>query len=123
MAAAFNILSYGENMYRNQYNQGTEHAEQNAVRKLPPLPRKSHLKKVDMLVIRTSREGGLGCSKPCVNCLWYLTHKLPEKGYALRRVYYSETGGTIGCASLQRLANEDDLHVSRFYKGRQGILS
>lgn len=106
-------------MYKNVYEQGTSHAEENAIRKLPTLPRKSRLKKVDMLVIRTNREGLLGSSKPCANCIWLMANKLPEKGYTLNRVYYSETGGSISCIPFHRLAQDDDCHVSRFYKGRR----
>lgn len=119
MAVFFNVLSYGENMYKNVYEQGTSHAEENAIRKLQPLPRKSRLKKVDMLVIRTNREGLLGSSKPCANCVRLMANKLPEKGYTLNRVYYSETGGGISCTSFHRLMHDGDCHVSRFYKGRR----
>lgn len=117
MDAFLNQLSYGENMYRNQYSKGTVHAEANAIMKLPCLPRKSRLKRIDMLVIRTSRDGNLGCSKPCVNCIHMLKEKLPEKGYMLHTVYYSDKDGSISTMTLNRLLN-DEAHVTRYYKAR-----
>lgn len=117
MGAFLNQLSYGENMYRNQYEKGTIHAEANALMKLPHLPRKSRLKRVDLLVVRTSREGAMGCSKPCVHCINLMKNKLPEKGYTLHRVYYSDKGGDIVSMTFQKLIDEEG-HVSRFYKGR-----
>jgi hypothetical protein len=116
MDVAFNILSYGENMYRNEYFLGTSHAEENAIRKLPVLPRKNRLKKVDMLVIRTNRDGNLGSSRPCKNCICHMATKLPEKGYALQRVYYSDTGGMIHYESFHKLVHDDNCHVTRYYK-------
>lgn len=106
-------------MYKNRLEEGTIHAEENAIRKLPYLPRKSRLKRVDMLVIRTNREGNLGSSKPCANCISYIANKLPEKGYAIDRVYYSEAGGTIKGVPFTRLVEDTDVHVSRFYKAQQ----
>jgi cytidine deaminase len=118
MAAFFNLLSYGENMYKDSYERGTIHAEHNAVQKLPTLPRKSRLKKIDLLVIRTSRVGTLGNSKPCVHCLTILKTKLPEKGYSLQKVYYSEAGGNIVSTSFVKLLESEEGHCSRFYKER-----
>jgi cytidine deaminase len=107
-------------MYRNQYNLGTIHAEENAIRKLPTLPRKSRLKKVDILVIRTTKDGNLGCSKPCMNCLLMMKNWLPDKGYTLGTVYFSDDGGTITHMPFHRMYEDrDHAHVSRFYKGTQ----
>lgn len=104
-------------MYRNQYCKGTIHAEANAIMKLPKLPRKSHLKRVDLLVIRTSRDGSLGCSKPCINCVQLLSEKLPDKGYSLHTVYFSTRDGEITATTLQRL-KEEEAHVTRYYKAK-----
>lgn len=109
-------------MYRNQYEKGTIHAEANAIMKLPTLPRKSRLKRVDLLVIRTSRDGTMGCSKPCVNCMNFMKQKLPEKGYTLNRVYFSNKEGNIVESSFHKLLQEEDVHVSRFYKARYNNL-
>lgn len=109
-------------MYKNQYEQGTTHAEENAIKKLPVLPRKRKLKKVDMLVVRTNKEGLMGSSKPCANCLLAMKQRLPEKGYTLGTVYFSEAGGTINHAPFHRLLEDKDgAHMSRYYKGRNLI--
>lgn len=114
----FSVVSYGENMVRQaSCNKWTTHAEDNAIRKLPVMPRKKNLKKVDLLVIRTSKTGMLGNSKPCIHCLILLQNKLPEKGYKLQTVYYTDTGGVIHETSLRALlADEDNMHVSRYYR-------
>lgn len=117
MDVFFNVLSYGENQFRNQYDLGTIHAEENAIRKLPTLPRKSRLKKVDILVIRTTKQGRLGCSRPCMNCLMTMNNWLPEKGYSVGTVYFSEDDGEISHMSFRRMFEDiDKAHVSRYYK-------
>lgn len=94
----------------------TTHAEDNAIRKLPMMPRKKHLKKVDLLVIRTSKTGTLGNSKPCVHCLMLLQNKLPEKGYKLHTIYYTDKGEIHETTLRELLADEDNLHLSRYYR-------
>lgn len=96
----------------------TTHAEENAIRKLPMLPRKKHLKKVDLLVIRTSKTGVLGSSKPCIHCLMLLQTKLPEKGYKVQNIYYTSQHGDIHEATLKSLLEEDNIHMSRYYRDR-----
>ncbi len=91
----------------------TIHAEDAAFRKLPSLPRK-RLKKIDLLVIRTSKTGVLGLSKPCTDCLNVL-QKLPEKGYSLQKIYYSTRDG-IEETTLKRLLEDDNHHISKYHK-------
>lgn len=109
-------------MFNNQWELGTTHAEENAIRKLPTLPRKSRLKKVDILVIRTSKQGRLGCSRPCMNCLWTMKNWLPEKGYTLATVYFSEDDGDISHMPFKKMIDEiDKAYVSRYYRDAQGV--
>lgn len=116
MVVLFNVLSYGENVLCPYPCQPwTIHAEDSAIRKLPNVPKK-RLKKVDLLVIRTSKTGVLGISKPCHNCIALLQTQLPQKGYRLQKVYYSENGEIIE-TTLRKLSEEEQ-HMSRYYKER-----
>jgi hypothetical protein len=87
----------------------------NAVRKLPTLPRQKKLKKIDLLVIRTSKNGTLGNSKPCIHCILNMRKNLPEKGYILNKVYYTNQFGIIICTRFLDLCFETTPHISRFY--------
>lgn len=123
MGAPFNVLSYGENHYKANFNERCNckgesvHAEHHAIQKIP-LPQKKlrHLKKLDLLVIRVNRSGSLGNSKPCLHCLYMLSQRLPEKGYCISKVYYSGENGEIMQATLQTLLYKDTPHVSKFYQ-------
>ncbi len=113
-------FSYGENRYncRNK-NAGSDfsstiHAEENAIRKLPPLPRNKKLKRVDILVIRANK-ASLGNSKPCLHCLQKLKN-LPRQGYIVDKIFYSTMDGTISVAKLQDLLYNDTPHISGYYR-------
>ena len=117
MAVPFAVLSYGENHYSVHRAAGmsrTTHAEENAIRKLPPLPRHKKLKKVDLLVIRVNKVT-MGNSKPCIHCILKM-NSLPEKGYVLENVFYSTYDGSIETCSLNYLLYSDDLHMSAYYR-------
>lgn len=118
ISVPFAKLSYGENHYKNfdVSSISSIHAEENAIKNLKPLPKQKNLKKVDLLVIKVSITGKLGSSKPCYNCLTKLSLSLPEKGYKLNKVYYSTRDGTIESCKLNELINEENPHISRFYK-------
>ena len=118
-------FSYGENRYHCQHktrkNQSgssfssTIHAEENAIRKLPPLPRHKKLKKVDILVIRANK-ASLGNSKPCMHCLHKMKN-LPRQGYIVDKIFYSTMDGTISVARLDDLLYNETPHVSSYYRG------
>jgi hypothetical protein len=113
----FALQSYGENHYNNANDStcSSIHAETNAMRKLLPLPRQKKLKKVDLLVIRVSKNGQYGNSKPCIHCILRLSKTLPEKGYILHDVHYTDEHGAIISIRFQNLLHEATPHISRFY--------
>jgi len=92
------------------------HAEDCALSKLPPLQRHKRLKKVDLLVIRTSRSGLFGNSKPCLHCLQQLWRELPQRGYTLGKVQYSVSDEEFEECTLSELLFKDSIHVSGFYR-------
>jgi len=94
----------------------TTHAEENAIRKLPPLPRNKKPKKIDILVIRANKTT-LGNSKPCLHCLLKMK-SLPTRGYVIERIFFSTCDGMIESSSIDELLYNETPHVSAFYKGR-----
>lgn len=117
IAVPFAVQSYGENQYNSPSDStcSSIHAEANAMKKLLPLPRQKKLKKVDLLVIRVSKNGQYGNSKPCIHCILNLHKNLPDKGYSLRDVYYTDEAGEIVSIRFNELMYETNHHVSRFY--------
>ena len=117
IAAPFAVQSYGENQYNNPNDPACSsiHAEANAMKKLLPLPRQKKLKKVDLLVIRVSKNGQYGNSKPCIHCILNLHKNLPDKGYSLRDVYYTDEHGKIVSIRFNELMYQTTPHISRFY--------
>ena len=81
------VLSYGINIYDNR-GVGKVHAEINAIENLPYRPYKKKLQKINILVIRTSKNGKIGISKPCVKCLYDLSIIPQNKGYIIKDIFY-----------------------------------
>jgi hypothetical protein len=81
------------------------------------LPRQKKLKRIDLLAIRANKSGTLGNSKPCVHCILCLYKQLPQKGYILDTIYYSNSEGVLKETNLSLLIRED-MHMSRYYKER-----
>ena len=111
------MLAYGENCIRAHHTlERSIHAEHRAILNLPSLPRKHHCKKVDILVIRTSKTGILGMSKPCVHCLSIMKSLAPEKGYRINKISYTDETGSIIDTSLNKLLLEDTKFMSSYYR-------
>ena len=120
MGAPLNVLSYGENHYKPNEVYRSVHAEDHAVRRLPPLPsNRKRLHKLDILVVRVSKTGVMGNSKPCHSCLMVLSKHLPQRGYILANVYFSNEQGNIQCTKLASLLYNEEHHYSRFQKEQQ----
>ena len=112
------LLASGENHWHGPQGQRplkSVHAEQSAVGKLPSLPSRRKLVKVHLLVMRVSKSGQLGNSRPCMHCVLQLCQRLPRKGYTLDKVFYSNSERGITTTTLLDLAGDDSAHRSRFY--------
>lgn len=94
----------------------TIHAEDAAVRRLPSLPKRRHLKRINLMVTRTSKTGNWGNSKPCLHCILMLTSRLPVKGWSLASIYYTDSNGDIMETSLQELSDDLSPHMSVYYR-------
>lgn len=106
------VLSYGQNYLlpkNSTYN--SVHAEQDAIMKLDTNDKK-HPKKVSLLVVRASKTGKLGMSKPCSHCIKAMNELAREKGYYISSVYYSTNEGTI---VKEKLTNIEGV-LSGYYK-------
>lgn len=115
--SCFKHLSYGINTYNIKHNNGSTHAEVNAINNLPSYPNnRKHLKKINIFVIRTSNTGKIGMSKPCIKCIQDMNIIPQKKGYIIKNVYYSETSGEIITTSLNKLISDENFHVSKYYK-------
>lgn len=55
-------------------------------------------------------------SKPCAHCITTMTDLAPKKGYKINRVYYTTDDGMVICDKLNRLVEEPDMHISKFYR-------
>lgn len=109
------VVAYGENNYVGHGGSWTIHAEDAALHNLPTLPKKRHLKRINLIVTRTSKSGNWCASKPCMHCILALMNKLPSKGWQLDTVYYTEPGMIVE-TSLKELRSDDNPHVSMYYK-------
>ena len=101
----FAILSYGENMIGNQ----SVHAEHNAMNKLEY--NKKRFITVDIIIIRISKGGLKLCtSLPCKSCMYKLSVNLPNKGYKIKTMYYSNQEGTIECTNFNDVIDDSENH-------------
>jgi len=66
-------------------------------------------KKWDVIVLRVSKTGSLGMSKPCKHCLLNFKNSFVK----IKNIYYSNSEGKIECKSLTNLLNEKNPHISR----------
>lgn len=109
--------SFGINMYNNFRFDRTTHAEINMINKLPILPKnRKHLKKINILVIRTSLTGKIGMSKPCIKCIIDMTKLPPQKGYIIKEITYTDFAGNLITISLKKIIEDKNYHISRYYK-------
>jgi cytidine deaminase len=107
---AFNHVAYllinpgGKNIFGkndlNRYYKTSIHAEVAASKKfiLECKYKKYKIRSVDILVIRISKNGNLGSSRPCSNCIKYMY----EMGF-IRNVYYSTSDGAILMENLHNM--------------------
>ena len=109
----FTVVSKGIN-YHKKHNK-TIHAEQDAISKLP-IRKSRKLKKINILVIRTTGTGKINNSKPCYHCIQYMINTTPQYGYKISNVYFSTDNGSIEKQKLTQLSNSNTFHVSSYYR-------
>lgn len=95
------------------------HAEIDSYRKLVSTlsPHKSRGLKVDLCVMRFSKTGVIGSSRPCINCLLFLAR---SKLITIRYVYYSTEEGKVAREKFSHMIQSKETHISRgFRKNKQ----
>jgi cytidine deaminase len=112
-----NILSYGENV-NHPLLPKMYHAEESAILNLPCLEKKKNLKKVDIIVVRTTKKGCLGLSKPCCHCIFLMNTLIKEKGYIIQDIYYTDENREVEQTTLNRLL-QDEIHISKYYRNKK----
>eukprot|EP00734_Pompholyxophrys_sp_LG126_P000049 Pompholyxophrys_sp_v1_NODE_2_length_20472_cov_5.132586.p14 type:complete len:166 gc:universal NODE_2_length_20472_cov_5.132586:16446-15949(-) len=109
------VLSCGMNYHVSESS--TIHAEQSAISRLPRR-RSKKLKRINLLVVRTSKSGKLNNSRPCLHCINTMVSKTPVYGYKIHYVYFSTNDGSIQKTKLSDLHRCTENHVSSFYRRR-----
>jgi cytidine deaminase len=77
------------------------HAEHAAIMKL--LKYKNRPQNLDLLVIRFSKRGKLGASRPCYHCLKRLENIVEKHNVNICSIFYSTENGDIDEESLQNM--------------------
>lgn len=107
-------LSSGRNSSLIDGQTKSEHAEENGMNNLHRLNmHRRFLKlgeKIDILVVRLSKTGVLGFSRPCRNCLV----RLAKSPYPISRIYYSVDPDTI---RYEKFKSMFDSHMTRLSSG------
>ena len=116
----FDVMSFGMNFKMEQPYVRTIHAEANALNKLP-LRNNKKLKPIHLCVIKTSKTGKLGNSKPCFHCISKLLEDAPKKGYRVEWIFYSKESGEIEKCKLNRFLETQGIFLSSYYKSQMGI--
>ncbi len=100
------ILSFGQNHYPVNTNHfkshraSSIHAEHDAIRKLP-FSRKPV--KIDLMVLRFTKNKKLCMSKPCDKCVRYMMSDSLKHGYIVKDIWYSTDTGDIIKTNLSKL--------------------
>jgi hypothetical protein len=117
-----NLVAYGENNTRRCSNGlPSTHAEIDGLRKMK-MYQTNNPKRIretyDIVVIRFSKTGKLGISRPCLHCL----KTLYSSNINIKYVYYS-TGNNneIVRERLIDMLNDDVVHISSGWRQRMGI--
>jgi cytidine deaminase len=105
------VISYGTNQIREK----PIHAERDAISSLKQRKKKK-LKKVNILVIKASKTGIYGNSKPCYHCIMDMKNYTETFGYKIDNVYYTNCEGNIENKKLKTLLIEKQFHFSSYYK-------
>jgi cytidine deaminase len=103
----YHIIGYGQNI-------DYIHAEKNAILNLPNVA-SNKLKKVNILIIRKSYNNTLTMSKPCLHCLYDMYNLARDKGYHIKKIYYSDNNGNIIKETLTNMMFDKNNHISKYY--------
>jgi hypothetical protein len=117
-----NMITYGENsMRRSNSGLPSTHAEMDGLRRIRVHHSRNPKRNkdcYDIIVIRLSKSGKLGISRPCYHCL----KSLSESNINIKYVYYSTgNGDEIVRESLNEMLNNEVSHISAGWRRKMGI--
>lgn len=94
----------------------TIHSEHDGMRKLFKLNKRkrilSRTDKIDLLVIRITKTGIIGYSRPCRNCLL----RLSRINFNIRLIYYSINNSDVRCEKLSEMIESPLTRISSGYR-------
>lgn len=97
------MISYGMNHFSSPSRLDVStHAEIDALLKLRKRENHKRGKKINLLIIRTTKMGKLCMSKPCEQCVLDMLRIAPRQGYKIDWIYYSTATGDIHRVKLER---------------------
>jgi hypothetical protein len=100
-------LANGESKKESYHGAPSTHAEEDALRNLNLSNISPRNRVVDILVVRFSKSGELGESRPCDHCL----KKMAKSCVAVNDVYYSTCNGIVKEKFIDMI-NSDRSHIS-----------
>ena len=106
VAACVKKVAYGLNSTRRDYTGTSTHAEMDALAKI--IGKGNKTRKLDLIVIKLTKTGQLGESRPCHNCL----RRLYESGVNIKHVYYSTSKGTMEKENFNSMLESPRTYVS-----------
>ena len=107
-------LVVGKNYVTHSEGKISVHAEDDAIGKF--LKIRDAPKKIDVLVIRLSKTGQLGSSRPCKNCLMRYINVSRKFKVKIKNIYYSTSDGTIQKENFITMLDSELTHVSSGYR-------
>ncbi len=111
-----NKIYFGENCIRSKKGLPVSmHAEMDAMKKV--LKHSTDMKKTDkfdVLVIRISKAGKIGISRPCYHCIF----AMQESQITIKNIYYSTYIGTIVRENIKNMLNNELTRVSTGWRVR-----
>jgi hypothetical protein len=109
------LLSYGINSKQQFKYMPTKHAEIDAITKIKNY--RNNPKTINMVVIRINKNGIIGESRPCCDCLKMLN----MSKFIIKYIYYSTAEGTIIKEKFSNMLDSPKNHISKGVKYRNNI--
>lgn len=111
-----NKMAIGENIILR--NDVTKHAEMTALERLGRISTRNRTETYDIVVIRVSRTGTIGTSRPCFHCIQTM---MKHPRIRVRNVYYSTNTGTIVREKLSEMLVTKPPFISAGWAFRLGL--
>lgn len=109
-------MAIGENIILG--NDVTKHAEITALERLERLNSRNRIETYDIVVIRVSRTGTMGTSRPCFHCIRSM---MKHPRIRVRNVYYSTNTGAIVREKLSEMLETKPPFISAGWAFRMGL--